>query len=54
MSRQWKPTEAMLEHEGQDGQPAIFQCKNSDIRVAQLTVALDGITVFVKRGSKGT
>ena len=45
MSRDWKTSEAVA---GEDG--FTFECLNSDITVTQLIVAIDGLSVVVKKG----
>ena len=45
MSRDWKTSEAEA---GEDG--FTFECLNSDITVTQLIVAIDGLSVVVKKG----
>ena len=45
MSRDWKSSEAEA---GEDG--FTFECLNSDITVTQLIVAIDGLSVVVKKG----
>ena len=45
MSRDWKSSEASV---GEDGYT--FSCLSSDITVTQLVVAIDGLSVVVKKG----
>jgi phosphate transport system substrate-binding protein len=45
MSRGWKSTEASV---GSDGYT--YDCANSDVTVTQLIVAIDGLSVVVKKG----
>ena len=45
MSRGWKAIEA-----SRQGNSRNYTCANSDVEVTQIPIALDGITVIVKRG----
>jgi len=50
MSRNWQPSEAMVEQLVDDQRPTTYMCRDNHLRAAQVTVALDGITFFVRRG----
>ena len=44
MSRDWKESEATAQGEG------VYDCANSDVTVTQLVVAIDGLSVVMKKG----